>query len=115
MSQQSGNGAPQSFGGLTVIRVADTSPTLAVGNAYMGVPTTTRTYTLPLLSTVQDGAQIRVTNRSAGANSITVTAAGTEQINDTGTPGTVTVAQNANVLLIAKVIDGATPASWMSF
>lgn len=115
MSQQSGNGAPQSFGGLTVIRVADTSPTLAVGNAYMGVPTTGRTYTLPLLSSVQDGAEIRVTNRSAGANSITVTGAGTDAVNDAGTPGTVTVAQNANILLVAKLTAGGVTGSWMSF
>ena len=112
---QSQSDAPLGLGGLNVIRTADTSPTLAVGNAYMGVPTAGRTYTLPSLAGVPNGAEIRLTNRSAGANSITVTAAGTEQINDTGTPGTVTVAQNANVLLIAKVIDGATPASWMSF
>ena len=90
--------------------------------AAVASPLSSRTYSQPVGFLVSEAyrdaehhAGIRVTNRSGGANTITVSAAGTDQLNDGGSPGTTTVAQNANILLIAKLTAGGVAGSWMSF
>lgn len=116
MSLPQGNqGAPISQGGQNVTRTADTAAALEAGRSYVGVPTAARQYSLPPLSSVANGAQIRVSNRSAGAFAITCLGAGTDQVNDAGAPGSAVIAQNESILLVAKLAEGAAAASWFTF
>ena len=101
------------FNGVNVERLADQDGVaLFAGRGYDGSPTVARTYTLPLLATLNVGGEIAVIN--TGAADITIVAGGTDQVNDTGAPGTVTLIVGATVTLIAKVLEGATAATWFA-
>ncbi len=107
------NGAPISLGGVNVIRLADADAVaLAAGSTVSGVPTVARAYTLPGLATVGPGDTITVQN--LGVAVITVTAAGTDAINDAGAPGTFDIAPGGLAVFEAKVVDGVTAGTWFA-
>ena len=109
----SGQGAPLSTGGHNILRLADQDAVLLEAGAYVsGVPTAARIYNLPPLANVGNGEIVIVQN--LGTFDITVTGSGTDQIDDTGAPGTFVVAPAQTVVLEAKVLDGAVAGSWFA-
>lgn len=106
-------GAPLEFGGQNIVRLADlNNQTLASGSYVTGTPTGPRTYLLPALSTVSHGSRIEVQN--AGTFTITITASGTDQVDDAGAPGDFSLIPGETVTLEAKLASGGTAGSWFS-
>ncbi len=105
------NGAPMSFTGINVTRLADADAVaLVVGRSYSGVPTAKRIYTLPPLSSTTNGAQLTVQN--LGVAAIILAGSGVDPINDTGTPGLYSLFPGQTAIMESKIPDDATPATW---
>ena len=104
-------GAPQSFGGVSLTRLGDTTGVLlAAGGEFSGAPTAARAYTLPLLASCRSGAPVSVTN--TGSADITVTASGTDQVNEAGAPGAFIVLPGTTAIFECKNAVGAVAGSW---
>ena len=113
MPPNTSNGAPFGFGGINITRVADADGvSLAAGTTTSGVPTVGRTYNLPSLATLNTGEGVEVINN--GVATITITAAGTDAVNEAGAPGTYALAAGESVILLAKLTVGAVLGSWFA-
>ena len=95
-----------------VIRTGDaTGVTLEANQGTVAQATGGRAYTLPPLSSVGAGAWLLVMTVGVGGI-LTISPDGTDQIGDGVGAQTIVIGRSVGVLIVAKVLDGATAASW---
>lgn len=95
-----------------VIRTADaTGVTLETNQVTVAQATGGRAYTLPPLSSVGAGAWILVMTVGVGGI-LTISPDGTDLIADGVGTQTIVLGRDVGALIVAKVLDGATAASW---
>ena len=105
-------GQPLSVPFPPVVRTGDANNVLLVANqTTLAGATGARTYTLPPLASVGAGAWCRVITVGVGG-SLAISPNGAELLNDGVGVQTVTALRDVGILFIAKVLEGATAASW---